>query len=139
MADPFDVSVTFTGLNRVRNQLRAAASFYKQEADPLIGKHAKSESARMRDKAYPPRLPNQKYIRTYELKRKYRAQHKGAGVWAVINRRKGAVWVIKKGMQNRKYHAGRWYTLEDELNKNVPKLTKNLSAHLEQLLNSQRD
>jgi hypothetical protein len=55
MANPFDVSVTYDGVNRVRNQLRAAASFHKEEADPIIEKHTKKEAARLRTKPNPPR------------------------------------------------------------------------------------
>ena len=137
MADPFDVSVEIRGTNRVRNQLRAAASAHTKHTDPVIGKHAKKQSAMMRALAYPAKLPNQKYVRTFELKRRYRAQKRASAQWAVINRTKYAVWVIKKGMQNRKYHLGRWYTLEDKMAETMPTLTKNLSVMLEDLMRKQ--
>ena len=139
MADPFDVSFKFDGVNRVRNQLRAAASFHADVTDPIIEKHTKSESKRLRSKAYPPKLPNQKYIRTFTLKRRFRAQRYGTAKWAVVNRTPYAVWVIKKGMQNRKLHLNRWWTLEDTLQENTPELTKKLSTGLEELLNKQSD
>lgn len=146
MADPLAVQVTFSGYNRVNNQLRAAASFYADESDAIIEKHVKSEASRLRSKPYPPMLPGQKYRRTFRLGTHFRAQHQGKNKWAVINRVKSlrygrpyAVWVVKKGMQNRRVHLRRWWTIDDELAKNAPVLTKNLSVELEQLLNRQRD
>ena len=139
MADPFDVTVRMYGYNRVRNQLRAMASAHPKHTDPTIEKHAKTQAAMLRNKPYPPERPNQKYVRTGELGRRWRAQHQGRGRWAIINRRPKAVWVIKQGMQNRKYHLGRWWTMEDTLAKTMPQLTKNLSRTLEALMEQQRD
>lgn len=139
----FDVNVTFTGTNRVRNQLRAAASFYKKDGDKVIERHVKNEAKRLRRKPYPARLPNQKYQRTMELGKHFRAQKVKTGTWRIINRvrnkygRAYAVWVVKKGMQNIKYHLGRWWTVEDETQKNAPELTKNLATTFEELMNSQ--
>lgn len=139
----FDVSVEFKGYNRVRNQLRAAAAYFPEVVDPIIEKHTKKQADMLRHKPYPARLPNQKYQRTYNLQRSFRAQRKGTAAWAVINRardRRGryyAVWVIKKGMQNRKYHLHRWWTLDDTLAETAPELTKNLSAALEKELDRQ--
>ncbi len=131
------------GANRVRNQLRAAASFHAKDTDPIIGKHTKMMSAFFRAKQYPPRLPNQKYVRTYRLRRHFRAQRIKVGAWKIINRARGkrgklyAHWVVKKGLQNETYHLGRWWTVEDESKKEMPKLTKNLSIRLEQILEAQ--
>lgn len=136
---PKSVDFTITGYNRVRNQLRAAASFYDKQSDKAIEKHAKREAKNLRSKPYPATLPNQKYIRTFELQRKFRAQRRGISRWAVINRRPGAVWVIKKGMQNRKVHLGRWWTIEDTLQATIPPLTKELSTQFEGLIERQRD
>ena len=137
----FDVNFNFRGVNRVRNQLRACAAFHKDKADPIIEKHTKREAARMRGTAYPAELPNQKYQRTYQLQSHFRAQKVGNAHWRVINRVRNrygayAVWVIKKGMQNKKYHLGRWWTIEDKLQENAPMLTKNLAAELERILNN---
>ena len=139
MTNNFDVSVKMTGYNRVRNQLRAMASAHTKETDPVIGKHAKTQSAMLRQKPYPAMLPNQKYVRTFELKRKFRARKRAPGQWEVNNKRKGAARVIKKGMQNKAYHLGRWWTIEDTLAETMPTLTENLSVMLEDLMRKQKD
>ena len=143
-AGAIKTEVEFRGVNRVRNQLRALASAVPDVTDPVVEKHAKTMAAFLRRKQYPPRRPNQKYKRTGELGRRFRAQRRGRESWAVINRakRKGqyyAVWVIKKGMQNRQFHLGRWWTLEDEMQKSMPRLTRNLTVALDQLIERQPD
>lgn len=139
MAGNFDVSVKLTGYNRVRNQLRALAAAHPDDTDPILEKHAKTEANRLREKPYPPKLPGQKYIRTGQLGRRFRAQKRKKGQWSVINRTEYAVWVIQKGMQNKKYHEGRWWTIQDELAKEMPKLTKNLATKLERIMEKQPD
>lgn len=140
-----DVTYTYTGYNRVRNQLRAAASFHRQEADPIVEKHTKNEAGKLRNKPYAPKLPNQRYQRTFRMGKAFRAQRQGVAQWAVINRVKSlkygrpyAAWVIKRGMQAR-VHRNRWWVMDDELDKSVPMLTRNLTIMLEDLLNRQRD
>ncbi len=135
MASPkFQVNFTIQGTNRVRNQLRTIAALNRDLTDKVVGKHSKKESARLRAKAYPPKLPAQKYQRTGELGRRFRSQKVRAGVHRVMNRTQHAVWVVKKGMQNQKYHAGRWWTIEDTLQQNMPRLTRELSVELEKEL-----
>lgn len=144
--DILDASFTLSGFNRVGNQLRAAASTHPDLTDPIIEAHTKSEAARLRRKAYPPELPNQKYKRTYDLQRHFRAQRRGPGRWAVINRVRSRITgmmyayrVIKKGFQGHDYFLGRWWIFEDVLQKNAPMLTRDLSVAIEKLLDRQRD
>ncbi len=139
MSNPFNVSVELRGTNRVANQLRAMASAHPDKTDPIIGKHAKWQSRQLRRKRYPPELPGQKYIRTGNLGRRFRARRVKKGVHIVMNRQSYAVWVVKKGMQNTKYHLGRWWTIDDEVQKNAPTLTKKLAAMLEDLMRKQKD
>ncbi len=140
-----EVNFTMQGSNRVRNQLRTIAALHPELTDPVIEKHVKKESARMRKEPYPPKLPNQKYVRTGTLGRSFRAQHVKLGMWQIINRatnprgRQYAAWVIKKGFQNKQYHLGRWWTIEEKLQKNMPILTKKLSIMLERELDRQPD
>ncbi len=129
------VKFEILGSNRVRNALRGLAAAHTADTDPIIEKHTKQQARRLRQKRYPPMLPNQKYRRTMELQKKFRAQRGGAARWRVINNRRGAQWVIKKGMQNRRYHKGRWWTMEDELQKTMPELTKKLGEKLEDIAN----
>ena len=128
------VQFDIRGSNRVRNQLRGLAAAHPEETGPVVEKHTKWAAAQMRRERYPAERPNQTYRRTYELRRRFRAQKVKAAVWRVINLRPGAVWVIKKGMQNRKVHLGRWWTLEDKLQKTMPRLTRKLTDKLDDIM-----
>lgn len=129
-----DFSYEIRGTNRVRNQLRAAAAFHPDTTDPLIGRHAQNEAGRLARKPYPPAQPGQRYHRTYHLARSWRARRMTPGVHQIENMAAYAVWVVKKGMQNRQVHLNRWWTADDELRRNMPQLSKALAAELEQKL-----
>lgn len=143
---PPKVQFEVRGIIRVRNQLRAAASFYGDTTDRIVERHTKNLAAMFRRKPYPPKRANQKYVRTGLLGRSFRAQKVKATQWRVINRAKSpktgkeyAAWVIKKGWQNKRYHLKRWWTIDDEAEKSMPTLTKALSAELEKQLEAVRD
>ena len=132
-----DVSFEPRAYNRVRNQLRRLASDRHDITEPVMERHAKMQSAMFRSKPYPPMRAGQKYRRTFQLQRRFLAQRRGREAWSVINRTPYAAWVIKKGMQNRAYHKGRWWIFEDEMEKSMPDLTKALTEALEKDLNKQ--
>jgi hypothetical protein len=126
-----------TGTERVQKQLDVAVKFAKQGADPVFRLHARREAGRLRKKPYPPELPNQKYQRTFELRDSYRHRKTGPSNYAITTQRKGAKWVVKKGMQNRRYHFGRWWTVDDEIAKGLPALSKRLSVEIEDIMEHQ--
>jgi len=134
-----DVSVEMKGINRVKNQLRTLAALHPEITDPIIAAHAKKERARLKSKPYPPRLPNQKYVRTGLLANKFAHRKLGPGKHSVANTRPNGIYVIKKGWQNRQYHLGRWWTIEDALDENMPELTKNLTKALDAKLKAATD
>lgn len=136
MASPFQqpIQIDMAGYNRVMNQLRAMASAHPRKTNPIIGAHARQQRAKLKGRPYPHKLPNQKYIRTGELANRWEAIQVKPGVWRISNRRRGVVAVVKKGFQNRKYHLGRWWTVEDVLAEDMPQLTRNLTAMLDGLL-----
>lgn len=133
----FKPSFELRGTNRVRNQLRTLAAADPDITEPVIAKHAKSERRRLKSTPYPAKLPGQKYIRTGNLANRFRAERQKAGVWRVTNSASYAVWVIKRGMQNRQYHRGRWWTMEDVLEDGMPDLTRDLSRELEREMDRQ--
>lgn len=138
MSGAFEIKVEIVGLKRLENQLRSLEKAL-QIIDPVISKHATKFADDIRNKPYPPMLPNQKYKRTGLLGRRFRAKHAGMplGSHAVENRVPYAIWVAKRGWQNKAYHLGRWWTLENEAEKTIPTLQRELSTALEQELDRQ--
>ena len=128
------VDFRIVGKERLTRQLETLKGFAKKQADPVFKKYARWQADKLRAKPYPPMLPNQKYQRTMKLKNSFGFRKLGASNYAVTNDRKGAKWVIKKGMQNQRYHLGRWWTMEDELEKGLPILRDQLVAEVEESL-----
>ena len=137
----YEINVEIRGERRLARQMEAIADMWPDKSDPIIGKHATKFAKNMRNKPYPPELPGQKYIRTFLLGSRFKAKHAGLpkGVHGVENKVSYAIWVAKRGMQNRQYHLGRWWTLEDEAEKTLPELEANLVEMLEDLIARQRD
>lgn len=129
--------VTLYGFNRVANQLRALASAHAKTLDPILREHAQSERRRLKATPYPPKLPNQRYVRTGKLANSYAVERQAVGRYSVTNNRKGSVWVIRRGFQNRRYHLGRWYTIEDVIEQRTGALTRALADALVALVNRQ--
>lgn len=130
MADDLKAKVEIKGYNRVRNQLRKAAAAHPEISDPIIERHAKSERLRLKGKPYPPRLPGQKYVRTGKTASSFAAVRIKLGEWAVVNTAPNREFVITRAHQAR-IHRGRWYTMEDELERNMPELTEALAEAIE--------
>lgn len=128
------VNFYIVGKERLDRQLENLKNFTKKQADPVFRKYASGQADKLKAKAYPPMLPNQKYRRTMKLKNSFGFRKLGPSNYAVTNNREGAKWVIKRGMQNRRYHLGRWWTMEDELQKGLPILRDQLAAEIEETL-----
>lgn len=148
------MSFEVRGTNRVRNQLRTAAATHTEISDPVIEVHCESERKRLKSKGYPPRNAAKQpfkserqrryffwalnsgrisvpYARSGLLANKFAKVRLAPGRWQIENKRPGAAFVIKRGMQNKAVHAGRWWTMEDELEGGIGQLTKTLSQALE--------
>jgi len=121
------VRMEFKGYNRVRNALRGLASKRKDVSSPIIAEWLKKLRATLKSEKYPPKLPNQKYIRTGNLANRWAVQDN-----AIINRAKYAGYVVGKGTQA-EIHQGRWWTMQDVVNRESPKLVKSLSERYEEI------
>lgn len=134
MANPFEASVTIEGDRALERKLARVRDFHPRYSDNVIGAHARKEAERLRNTPYPPMLPNQKYIRTGELGRQFHYFRPAPGVHGVKNTRKNAVWVIWRGMQNRQWHLGRWWTFQGQIEDKLPDLLKELERKADELL-----
>lgn len=139
------IDTVVKGMGRLTNQFRAIVEFSNKSADNIMGEHVTDEAGRLRRKPYPPMLPGQKYVRTYRFGQAFKAEQVRPLHWQVVNRVKSlrygrpyAVWVAKKGMQAQ-IHQNRWWTADDELEDNLPKLNDKLGGFLEVTLDKQRD
>lgn len=130
------VSVEIRGTNRVRNQLRAIAAFHPNNTDSIIQKHARAQQKKLRNTPYPPYQPHF----THRRKRyfggiagSFSARRVSPGVWHIVNSRDYAQWVIGRPKNSHPSFAP-WYDMRDELQGDMPQLTRQLSIELEQLM-----
>ncbi len=134
------ISYKIQGTNRVRNQLRTAAAMYPEISDPIIGKHAKSEQKRLRNKEYPSYLPHFTHTRKRffgGIAGSFSARRLALGKWTVKNSRPYAGYVIgKKGVQLTHKSFRRWWRMDEVLQSDIPTLTKSLSIELEKRMNN---
>jgi hypothetical protein len=119
------------GANELRNKLeRLAAGLDDASTDAL------EHEIRGPLSPYPPERPGQKYRRTYRLQhslgsyvRPLPSEVQGVLTAAVSY----AKWVINKGTQAW-MHEGRWWTLQGEAIKLVPRILKRLQDNVRRLL-----
>jgi len=90
---------------------------------------------------YPKKLPKQKYVRTFTLKRSWKKTKSNATTRkgfiitnnAALKGRKYARYVVgdaKGNWQNQTYHKGRWKLFKDVLEKAVLKLKKTINEKI---------
>ena len=114
-------SVEIKGLDKLLKKIGKLDRVGQHGANDIIKKHTRSEAERLRKRKYPPKLPNQKYVRTGRLGRSFTPFQRGASVFGVRNDTPYGVWVIWRGAQV-SIHAGRWWTFQREVENNVRKL-----------------
>ncbi len=130
------------GANRVGNKLRRLASFHKERLNPTGKKWAQAKSKQLRQKPYPPKVPNQKYKRTGRLGRSWRAMNPRPGVWTILNkanqgRGEYAHFVVgnKVGDGQAFMHRGRWWKAREIIEEDTPTLTQALSEEINKIIN----
>ena len=119
------ISYEIRGTNRVRNQLRTIAAYHPNGTDPIIGKHARAEQKRLRNKPYPPKPATSTYVRKRffgGIAGSFSARRISTGVWNINNSRPYASYVI--GPRQAWMHVGRWWQMRDEMQKRMPDLTR---------------
>ena len=96
----------------------------------IISEHTVIEAARFRKMKYPPRLPNQRYIRTGRLGRSFGSRQSGRSVFEVYNNTPYSRWVIWLGWQA-PIHAGRWWTFQKRAQSHVKRLVARLKKYID--------
>lgn len=128
------VTVDIKGINRISNNLRTLAALDKTVLDPEMKDWTQDTNKLLKSKPYPPQRANQKYRRTGELANKWAADKRGTGVWAIVNRKAAAGWVV--GDRQAWMHQGRWWQARPTIEGETPKLTKALAAKVEKVWQS---
>lgn len=131
-----DVKLDQAAYNRVLRKLKRLINANREFLQPIGTDWAKAVETKLRYKAYPPKRPEQTYIRTGRLAKQWRVIV-GNLKWTFTNTRQSkgkfiASWVVgdSDGQNQAWMHKSRWWIAKDEVYKDVPKLKADLSAVL---------
>jgi hypothetical protein len=125
--------------NRVANNLRRFASESPQVTDGVVGDWSKDMRYMLKAKPYPPKLPNQRYIRTGRLANSWRAFRVKLGEWTIANDARSprtselyASRVVgdNRGLNQHHLFRGRWWIARQEIENFAGDLTRRLSRAL---------
>jgi len=134
-------SVRIFGYNRVRNSLRALVSAHAQILDPVVREWAQSTRRTLKATKYPPKLANQKYVRTGMLANSFAVERVGVARYRIDNRaqRRGvsyASWVIGDqtgDLRQAQIHQGRWWRMADVIRDELPELRAAIEKGLQNI------
>ena len=114
------------GYNRIRNGLRRLVADHPKEADKAIEKFNRRQVRRLRSKRYPAKRPNQKYKRTFQLRRGWRTRQVRTGEHEIRNVMSYAPYVV--GQKQAWMHKDRWWVAKDVVEEETPTLVRDLTA-----------
>lgn len=126
------VFVELRGYNRVQNKLRGLASNLAGIIDPGMRDFAQYLRRTLKAEPYPPPPPGSTYVRTGQLANRWKVVFQALAQYLIINEASGqsgfyADYVI--GYQAW-MHVGRWWRAEEIGQREMPKLTEELTAVL---------
>jgi len=133
-------NIKIHGYNRLMNKLRKLAVSNPEIGDEPVREFAQDMRATLKGTPYPPKRPQQKYVRTGRLANSWKVKREGASRYAIINtarsKRTGefyAGWVV--GQKQAWMHVNRWWKAVDIVKKHNKELTKKLNAAYKRIWN----
>lgn len=110
------VDIKVFGLDRLRAAFKRLGS--SEITDEQLGEFAGEMPEVLRGTPYPPELPNQGYIRTFELKNSWDSEPIGPGRYDIINTARnpktGFLYTSRVvGVRQATIHRGRWWKAVD--------------------------
>lgn len=136
----FKLEFNFKAYNRIRNDLRRKVIESPEIAGKVIWQWALDTRQVLKQTPYPPKRPNQRYVRTGRLANSWRVVKQGTAQYQITNsaQAKGrlyAGYVVgppdgPPGRRQAWMHKGRWWIAQDIVVQETPKLTKALTEEL---------
>lgn len=126
-------SIEIQGFNRVENKLRTLAAKLPKMSSDVVYRWAQGTRAILKSTPYPPKRPNQKYIRTGKLANSWAAArtNTGATIWNKAGYSRYVVGDTKGGGQAWMHENRWWRARQDVIDKEVKELTKELAQAIE--------
>ena len=127
------VDLDIKAYNRVRNDLRRKVIESPQVADRVTRQWALNTRQVLKQTPYPPKRPNQRYVRTGRLANSWKVVKQGTAQYQITNSaanrgRLYAGYVV--GLNQAWMHKGRWWIARDIVAQEIPNLTRALTEEL---------
>lgn len=140
MADTLSVDVK--GFNRTANNIRRIGAQVPRDVEDETRRWGEDFAGELRATPYPAPPPNSSYVRTYNLKNRWRSRVVRHGVQilnqAGIRRRSGpyAIYPVgdAQGRGQAWMHVGRWWRFVDKLKPALRKLRKRLEKRIQRTI-----
>lgn len=126
--------ITIHGYDRLAAVLAEVEREANEATEQAVGAYVSRARDRLEDKPYPPELPGQRYIRTYNLKHGFRDIHLSRGEWLIFNEMEYSSYVVGTPDEQAAIHAGRWWVAREVVEERVPDLEDVLAARYQAII-----
>jgi hypothetical protein len=122
------VVIEIRNYRRLESGLRLLAAGGGEDViEQALDRAIEAEPLRLREEPYPPRLPGQKYVRTFTLANSWRYDKLGPGRWLISNAatergKQYASYVVGEETDQADIHRGRWWVGREKVESHVKKL-----------------
>lgn len=105
--------LTVKGDDQILTDLREGERLLPTRVNSIVWASVRELRADLKRKPYPPKLPNQRYVRTGKLANSYSARRERRNLYSVRNSAPYASYVVNEGTQADIHREdGRWWTVQ---------------------------
>lgn len=136
------ITIKVNGYDRVANNMRRLATELDRELDKDVRAWAQDTRGDLKSEPYPPKRPNQRYVRTGRLANSWGVRKAGPSRYEIHNSAQYAHYVVGTHLGNTPdagqawMHVGRWWLARDIVQARAPELTRRISAKIRKLAGS---
>jgi hypothetical protein len=137
---PLTARIDTRGVEKTQAGMLWMAGAMPAIADKHVGRFAKEETVRLEETPYPPELPNQRYVRTFELAGSWTAEPTTGPRWIIANEADQpvgipyATLVVGPSERQAQIHKGRWWVAQEET---ASRLEEHLTKPLQEEVDSE--
>lgn len=129
------ISIKVNGYDRVANNMRRLATELDRELDKDVRAWAQDTRGDLKAEPYPPKRPNQRYVRTGRLANSWGVRKAGPARYEIHNSASYSHYVVGNhmGKEQAWMHKGRWWLVRNLVQDRAPELTRRISAKIRKL------
>lgn len=130
------LELTIIGNDELIAKLRNAATKAPRVMDEATYRWGQSVRAKLKSTPYPPKRPNQRYVRTGRLANSWRAERVSQSRTVITNSAAYSGYVVgnSRGERQAWFHRGRWWRARDVIAESRPELKASVLREMDRLL-----